>query len=515
MKFKRTQNNLQPQSPPKRRGATAPQPFERALGTNAKSFDKKNTVFEATKGLEPNCSGSFLPFIDESTGEITNFTKNNKNNLVEAIDHDKLITERYMLLSSVRSLMPLSRQAKCHRLTRGCDISVLKNTEFNSVKFSGVQTCGSVWSCPICAAKISERRKIEVVSAIEQHLQNQGHLYFLTLTFRHTKEQSLAENLKKQAKALKYFRDSRPYKDIYKKHIGYLGLIRAKEVTWGMSNGWHPHTHEIIFAQNKKSFQSIKRILFPAWSKACVKAGLLPPSYARGLDIRGGDKAGDYVNKFGSELTKTHFKKAKGDRYSPFDLLRSYFYEDNKLHGAKFVEFAEHFQGSRQLYWTNGLKAKFYINDKNDQELAEEHQEPHTHIADIKLNQWRAIVKYKSQATVNIMFKTHKPDVVFNYIDSLYQRYLTTGDKQKDDLKIKKQREFYRKASPKTEYKDFLTIDNTCIFDRINYQIDLKNRTDLHALPLALSIKNDIFYHDKQQQFFKKNYIEKPKNDTQ
>lgn len=475
-----------------------------ALGTNAKSLHTKNTVFEADKGLETNCSRSFLPFIDNETGEITNFTKNNKNNLVESLDNDKLIAERYLLLSSVRHLMPLSRQAKCHRLTRGCDISVLKNTEFNSVKFSGVQTCGSVWSCPICAAKISERRKKEVVFAIEQHLKNKGHLYFMTLTFRHTKEQSLSDNLDKQSLALKYFRNSRTYKK-YQKSIGYQGMIRAKEVTWGMSNGWHPHTHEIVFADNKKSFQSIKRMLYPAWAAACVKADLLPPSFTRGLDVRGGDMAGNYVNKFGSELTKSHFKKAHGDRFSPFDLLRSYFYDDNKLHGAKFVEFSEHFQGARQLYWTNGLKAKFNIQEKMDQELAEESHEEHNFLGDIKINQWRAIVHFKAQATVNIMFKSHQPDQVFDYINSLYDRYVSSGNKKKDDLKIKKQREFYKKVTPKSDQKEFLTKRNTCIFDRINAQIDLKNRTDIHSLSFA----NDVFV---KKDWFHQKYLNNSKN---
>ena len=33
------------------------------LGTNAKSLHTKNTVFEAGKGLEANCSRPFLPYI--------------------------------------------------------------------------------------------------------------------------------------------------------------------------------------------------------------------------------------------------------------------------------------------------------------------------------------------------------------------------------------------------------------------------------------------------------------------
>ena len=487
---------------------------KKALGTNAKSFDQKNATFCNSKGLETDCSHTLLDHVCDDTGEVTSFTKDKHDQLVEKMDTDKLITERYMLLASVRHLMPFSRTAKCNRLTRsGNDITVLKNIEFNSINFSGLQTCGSPWTCPWCSSKISERRKNEVVQALESHLSNKGSLYFITLTFRHTKEQDLKELRQKQTKALGYLRASKTYRK-YKKLIGYSGLIRALEVTWGQSNGWHPHTHEIVFADNKVSFQSIKRLLFPSWVDACEKAGLAAPSFRRGVDVCGGEKAGDYVSKYGNELTKSHFKKATGDRFSPFDLLRSYFYDDVKLHGAKFVDFADGMNGSRQLYWTNGLKARFDITDKIDKDLADEVQELAVSLGNIEVDKWRAIVKYKAMSTLRIMFKSHESHIVFQYVNDLYVKYLSSGDKALDDKRIADNREKYKAVKAKPEHSEFLTKDKRDVFEKLNESIDIA-KARLYFSPesdvdlLAQDIKLKIIRKEKNKDFLKDNYKSK------
>lgn len=472
------------------RGATAPQRSgKRALGNNAKSSASISEEIHSPRALALKSTTPLLDHVDYSTGELTSFEKNAFGGLSEALDYDKVITERYMLLSGVRYLMPVSRTAKCNRLSSGCDISVLKSIEFNRTSYSGLQTCGSPWSCPCCSAKISERRKNEVVQAQEGHIKNGGSLYFITLTFRHTKEEDLKTLRFKQAAALKVLRASGAYRK-YKKLIGYTGIIRALEVTWGQSNGWHPHTHEIVFAENIISFQKIKRVLFPAWVIACEKVGLAAPSFSRGIDVRGGDKAAAYVNKYGNELTKSHIKKARGDRFSPFDLLRSYFYDDIKLHGAKFVEFAHGMQGSRQLYWSNGLKDKFSINEKSDKELADEKQDYSFLLGNIEVSKWRAVVKYKAIPTILIMARSHEFKAVLLFVDELNEKYISSGKKDIDDKRIAFNREKYSKV--KAEHKDhLLKVDNRDVFEKLNEKIELdKVRA---ASPVDLNLNKFVF----------------------
>lgn len=484
------------------------------LVTNAKSSDLKTDKSPISKGLHFKSADTLFSYADQKTGEFTNFVKSKSGFLVESLDYDKTITDRYICLSGARDLMPFSRTAKCNRLSCGCDISVLKNIEFNKTAYSGLQTCGSVWACPVCSAKVSERRKNEVVQALDSHLASAGELYFITFTFRHSRNDDLEELKTKFREALKFLRESKSYKK-YKKMVGYSGLIRALEVTWGQSNGWHPHTHEIVLADKKVSFQSIKRLLFPEWVKSCEKAGLAAPSFRRGIDVQGGEKAGSYITKYGNELAKSHTKKARGDRYTPFDLLRSYSFDSNDLHGVKFLEFAKSMQGARQLYWTNGLKDRFGINDKSDDVLAKENQENMFLLGEIKLEKWRSVVKYNAVASVLIMSRSHDFENIIAFVDGLYSKYVSSGEKQADDERIARNRERYRAKVIKPDHQDYLTkVDNRDVFEKLNDRI--KESESRASSPVEQEL--GIFVHDlklklnkKEQQdnFFKEQYFKK------
>ncbi len=485
-----------------------------SLGNNAKSFHTKTPVFDESKGLDSNCSTTLVELVCEDTGEVSKFKTNSFGNAVEDVTTDKIITERFLLQSAVRYLMPTSRTAKCTRLSCGSDIGILKSVEHKKTSFTGLQTCGSPWSCPVCSSKISERRKNEVVQALESHISQGGQLYFVTFTFRHSKEQSLKELREKQKIAFAHLRKSRGYLK-YKKLVGYSGLIRALEVTWGQSNGFHPHTHEIIFSDNKVSFQSIKRLLFPVWVDACKKAGLPAPSFRRGIDVQGGEKAGAYITKYGNELTKSHLKKARGDRFTPYDLLRSYFFENVKLHGAKFVEFSEGMQGSRQLYWTNGLKDRFGINDKSDEDLAKESQENSFLLGNITVDYWRSVIKYKARATVLILAKDHGFEKVDAFIHHLYLNYLTSGDKAKDDFRILLNKE-RRKVKIKSSFENrLLTVDDRNYFEKLNDKIIYDQSLKLAALSspeltkFTDNLTAKLLMKQKQRDFIADNYSTK------
>ena len=96
-----------------------------------------------------------------------------------------------------------------------------------------------------------------------------------------------------------------------------------------------------------------------------------------GLDLRDGKYASQYVSKWGleHELTKGHIKKGKENSLTPFDLLQLSI-EDEEVFFKKpsklFQEFAISVKGSRQLVWSRGLKQLLKIEDKTDEELAEE-----------------------------------------------------------------------------------------------------------------------------------------------
>ncbi len=51
------------------------------------------------------------------------------------------------------------RVAMCHRGTQGDAPRLYTNPKGNRAEYRGLQTCGSVWHCPMCAAKISSKRR--------------------------------------------------------------------------------------------------------------------------------------------------------------------------------------------------------------------------------------------------------------------------------------------------------------------------------------------------------------------
>ena len=290
--------------------------------------------------------------------------------------------QRFALQSVARSILPQSRTAKCLRIrAHDCDVQVWKSKEHGTASYGGLQTCGSVWTCPVCAAKIAERRRVELLEAMELHKAQGGAVFLLTLTTPHQRGDVLAELLDQQGKALQSFLRDRKVKEVFKE-MGYIGQVRALEVTHGRkaarNNGWHPHFHILQFCYQKGNDSDRKdwtARLYMRWAFYCEKAGLGTPSYAHGIKLDDGTKASDYVTKWGleDEMTKGHTKKAKAGGETPFDLLRAALADrQDKQAAALFREFAECFKGKRQLSWSNGLKARFFVDEKTDEELAAE-----------------------------------------------------------------------------------------------------------------------------------------------
>ena len=317
--------------------------------------------------------------------------------------------ERFALQSVARDILPESRTAKCLRIRAyDKDVEVWKSKEHGTASYGGLQTCGSVWTCPICAAKIAERRRLEIQDAMAQHRAQGGEVHLLTLTTPHTRFDVLEALLERQSKALQAFLRDKSVKKVFKE-MGHQGQIRAWEGTHGRkatNNGWHPHFHFLQFVLVKGDAAQLmdwKTRLYLRWDAYCQKAGLGSPSFAHGIDLQDGQQASNYVSKWGleDEMTKAHIKKGKVGGETPFDLLRAVLADkEDKQAFALFAEFARCFKGKRQLSWSNGLKARFNQVEKEDQELAAEIEDSAELLGQILPDQWRDVLKVKARATV-------------------------------------------------------------------------------------------------------------------
>lgn len=310
-------------------------------------------------------------------------------------------TERYAMQSVARKALPHERVSKCLRLVNNrSNVEVWKHTKMQKAFYNGLLVCGSVWNCPICAAKISEKRRLELKQAFNAYKAEDGHMAFLTLTFSHSKFDSLQDILNKFLKASKRFKSGRAYQDI-KKQMGIEGTIKALEVTYSDNNGFHPHSHEIIFYKNECNFDEVKKMLWIMWKNACEAVGL-SANEQYGLTLQSGEDANEYLSKFGrgnwsleQEMTKAHIKKGKNESsLTPFDFLKYYLESEEKKYLRLFQEYAMVFKGRRQLVWSKGLKKRFAIEDKTDEEVAKERTEEADLLGLIDYKDWKIILKY-------------------------------------------------------------------------------------------------------------------------
>jgi len=271
--------------------------------------------------------------------------------------------------------------------------------------YSGLTVCGSVWLCPICAAKISERRRNELKRAVATAKETGHQVLLLTQTIPHYANQRLKPLMDKFQRSRTLQRDRTSWKTLSKR-IGLVGTLRSLEQTHGLANGWHIHTHELLFIKPGADQVNIPQIMyeiFLTWEKACKSAGLPAPSMEHGVDLRDGSYAAQYVNKWGieEEMTKSHVKHGREGSLTPFDFLREVVATGDDHYADLFREYAKVYKGKRQLVWSRGLRDRLGLDEElSDLELAvKEDQEAHL-LASLSLDQWRFILSKEVRGEV-------------------------------------------------------------------------------------------------------------------
>jgi hypothetical protein len=135
----------------------------------------------------------------------------------------------------------------------------------------GLMRCGRIWLCPVCAATIRHKRAEEITEGVVEWIRRGGIAYLVTFTARHGHTDRLSD-LMDALQGTRKTPDTPRRPGAYQRlitggtwagrkasdghraadregirdRIGYVGMIRATEVTVGQINGWHPHIHAIV-----------------------------------------------------------------------------------------------------------------------------------------------------------------------------------------------------------------------------------------------------------------------------
>lgn len=317
------------------------------------------------------------------------------------------ILQTKQLRSCCRSLLPIRSQVDIHKTTT--------TTGKAAFHYGGLMVCGSVWVCPVCASKITERRRVELTQGVEFWKSQGGFVYLLTLTVPHYAKNSLTSVLDGLSDAFRRMMNRKPW-GRFSSAVDMAGRVRTLEVTHGL-NGWHPHFHVLLFTRQPVLIPEHEGALLVHWQSACVAAGLPRPN-RYGLALDDGSRAAQYVSKWGleSEMTKGHLKEGKRDGHvSPFGLLGLHL-DEHEYAASLFREYAKVFKGKRQLVWSDGLRDLLGLGkESTDEELATAEEENASVFFSVPLNVWK-IILHREQRAQLLEICHHGLDAVYDFI---------------------------------------------------------------------------------------------------
>jgi hypothetical protein len=293
------------------------------------------------------------------------------------------------------------------------EIAIMQKEE--NFYISGVETCGSVWNCPVCALKISTKRAEQVREILTWSQTRETFSHgFLTLTTRHNKTEKCKDVKKRVLDAWRKVTQTRKYKEFGAE------TIRALEVKFNINNGWHPHLHIAIIAEKSQTElkQFVQSFIIPKFLNLMDNESM--SANQKYKEIWGGNGVSDYITKWDLSLELTHAESKNNfsNSYTPFGMLKElvkqpiefselestqYFYPAGQKTAQKtdemllrmelekrFLEYSKAFKGSKQLTISRKLKDKFKEFDLlTDEEIVKESQEG----SEIKLKISRELFK--------------------------------------------------------------------------------------------------------------------------
>lgn len=306
----------------------------------------------------------------------------------------------------------LDRIKTCGRFvqsaTGGVQLRVTERADGRHAGFAGVQTCGSVWACPTCSAKIFGSRQTEVATAVEAWRARGGRVAMATFTMRHQADQSLASlwaALSSGWSAMTSGRAHQVEKEIYgvpttrviaSGHragqtvpTNVLPWLRVVEVTHG-SNGWHVHVHMILFLPHGTTRDQLWELygaMWGRWNTGLRSAGV---DGSRRVNVasffEGDDALSWYVTKntytagerLGLEVARGDLKRGRFDNRGAMEILADVVMQpdgcDPESDMQLWHEYEQASRGKRQMTWARGSRPLLALREEEatDEELAAE-----------------------------------------------------------------------------------------------------------------------------------------------
>jgi len=329
----------------------------------------------------------------------------------------ELNAQRYYLQALARNLLPDHRVNCCLRrvVPNKRSVEIWRSATKGRAHYRNLVTCSCVWICPVCAAKISERRREEIKRVVSAAQDIGVRPILATYTMAHQRGETLNVTLTDITSAYAAMTSGGGWQ-LIKDENSIIGYIRTFEMTHG-SNGWHPHIHVLLLADCNPD--KISRDLEDRWLRTLATIGR-DGRQGIACDVRvSNDAIADYITKFGHEpvdpeKTKAHYwsmeqelaksinkKATKGNR-NPFEILACTGVTSDTQSRVLFREYATTTKGKRQLEWSRSpnLHRLAGVPEITDQEIMQLHDQDAYLLAKLSMEQWHIVLRNAAVATL-------------------------------------------------------------------------------------------------------------------
>lgn len=298
--------------------------------------------------------------------------------------------------------------------------------------FAGLQTCGSVWSCPVCSARILSTRQQEIADAVDRWAETGGQVAMMTFTMRHDASDNLADlwaALSEGWHGITAGKVHQAEKEVYGiattrvvasgKRAGQtvpthvLPWLRVVEVTHGY-NGWHVHVHAIVFLGadvERADLEALYATWWKRWNSGLESSGVDGSLMVNTVETFVGrdvsKRVGAYVTKntytagqvAGLEAARSDLKTGRFGNRSPFEILRDLVLQPNgpdtvERDAALWAVFELASHKKRQMTWARGARKVLGLDvvEQTDEEIAaEELGSADDAVLNIPVDSWKAM----------------------------------------------------------------------------------------------------------------------------
>lgn len=336
---------------------------------------------------------------DDTLGKITKFVAN-------AEKWPKVA--KFALKAVAESLLPNERINICCRipLPMRAGVDIIHSAQKKSARYGGLMKCGLGWVCPLCQARLAEKRRAELEKALE-YARNRFAVYLVTYTVRHERSDDLGDLLTRLNSAYRIMRQQRKWRWL-KDEFALVGEVRATEVTYSNEAGFHPHYHVLVFIDLSQitpatEFASVLELqIWLQWIDALAKVGLTAEKNV-GVKVQNGLDAAGYITKYGNwslgqELTSQARKKPRGNGCSIWDLLLLHYYGDKSAR-ALFLQYHAATKGKSQIQWSPGLRERLLLDYEEPSDTDEPESDERV-LTTLTLDDWKIVLRESAEGAL-------------------------------------------------------------------------------------------------------------------